>query len=189
VANNKYHGFLTWLMFLQSDHWRALQIRWNSWNLVLIASAMAGGLFAQQAYPPTTSSQGAQIVRVRTGTSCGMCSGPYYESETSVERGLMVSIHRSRADKRNYPDLKTKYRIAKQDWEELQRAIDTGVLAALTGSIDCPGCLDKRTEWLEVQFGDGTKRSISYNSGSAPPAIAEVLKKISAIKATPLRMR
>src|SRR5207302_3458233 len=142
----------------------------------LIATAMAGGLFAQQAHPPTTSPQSARIVRVRTGTSCGMCSGPYYESETSVGPGLMVTIHRSRADKKNYPDLKTKYRIARQDWEELQQAIDVRVLAALTGSVGCPGCLDERREWLEVQFGDGTKRSISYNSGSAPPAIAEVLK-------------
>jgi hypothetical protein len=98
----------------------------------------------------------------------------------------MVSIQRSRGDKKNYPDMKTKYRITKQDWEELQRFIDARVLAAFTGPIGCPGCADEPIEWAEVQFSDGAKKSVSYNEGYAPTAIAELLKKIQVISAKSL---
>lgn len=158
-------------------------MRWKLWIRFLAGSLMIGIALAQHPEPPKNPSPGAQIVRVRTGSSCGWCGGPYYASETSVERALMVSIHRSRGDKKNYPDLKTKYRITKQDWEELQQFIDARVLAAFTGPIGCPGCVDEPIEWAEVQFSDGTKRSVSYNAGNAPTAIAELLKKIQVINA------
>jgi hypothetical protein len=86
-------------------------------------------------------------------------------------------------DKQNHPDTKTEYKIAKQEWEELQQLIDKRVLAAFLGRIGCPGCADEGLEWAEVQFSDGTKKSVSYSTGKAPTAIVELLKKIQVIAA------
>jgi hypothetical protein len=95
----------------------------------------------------------------------------------------MVKISQAPSEKKKYPDLKTKYRITKKDWEDLQHFIDLRVIAAFTGPIGCPGCVDEPVEWAEVQFSDGTKKSVSYNSGSAPAAITELLKKIQTMNA------
>ena len=81
--------------------------------------------------------------------------------------------------------MESKYPIARKDWGELQRSIDAGVLAAFVGRIGCPGCADEPVEWAEVEFSDGTKKSVSYNSGSAPPQIAALLERIKSIGALP----
>ncbi len=163
-----------------------MQMRWKIGKCLLAASVIVGSAYPQQPKTAISPSPGAQLVRVRIGNACGMCTGPYYESETVAERGSMVSRQLSRGDKRHYPDMKMNYRITKQDWEALQLFIDASVLAAFVGPIGCPGCVDQPIGWVEVQFSDGTKKSVSYNEGSAPPVIAELLKKIRAIKATPM---
>jgi hypothetical protein len=84
--------------------------------------------------------------------------------------------------------MKTKYKITKQDWKKLQHFIDARVLAAFTGCIGCPGCVDEPVEWAEVQFSDGTKKSVYYKEGNLPTAVAELLKKIQAISAKPLQL-
>lgn len=155
---------------------------WKWWTRFLAGSLMVGITLAQQPESPKNTSPGAQIVRVRTGTDCGRCVG-YSASETSFEPGLMVSILRSPGDKRNYPDKKTEYKITKQDWEELEHLIDARVLAAFTGRIGCPGCADEGMEWAEMQFSDGTKKSVSYSTRKAPEAIVELLEKIHVISA------
>jgi hypothetical protein len=144
---------------------------------------MAGIVLAQQTEPPKSPSPGAQIVQVRIGEDCGRCGGKYYASEISFEPALMVSIHRSRGDKKDNPDTKTEYKITKQEWEELQHLIDARVLAGFRGRIGCPGCADEGMEWAEVEFSDGTKKSVSYSTGKAPTAIEEMLKKIHVITA------
>jgi hypothetical protein len=156
---------------------------WKLWARFLAGSLLIGVATAQQQQQSENPPPSTQIVRVRTGSSCGICSGDYYASETSVDRALMVSIHRSRGDKKNHPDMKTRYKITKQDWEDLQHFIDARVLADFAGRIGCPGCVDEPMQWAEVQFSDGTRKSVYYNEGNAPPAIAELLKKIQAIGA------
>jgi len=144
---------------------------------------MAGIVLAQQTEPPKNLSPGAEIVRVRIGSDCGRCGGNYYASETSFEPGLMVSIQRSRSDQKDHPAKKTEYKITKQEWEEVQHLVDARVVAALSGRIGCPGCADEGMEWAEVEFSDGTKKSVSYSTGKAPTAIEELLKKIQVISA------
>jgi len=158
-------------------------MRWGLWTWFSAGSLLAGIALAQQTEPPKNPSPVAQIVRVRIGSDCGRCGAKYYASETSLEPGLMVSIHRSRGDKQNHPDTKTEYKITKEEWEELQHLIDARVLAAFRGRIGCPACADEGMEWAEVQFSDGTKKSVSYSFGKAPTAIVELLKKIEVIAA------
>ena len=71
-----------------------------------------------------------------------------------------------------------KYAITRKDWDERKNLLDAKVLAAFGGRIGCPGCVDERVEWVEVEFSDGTKRGVAYNEGNAPPLIAALFEKI-----------
>jgi hypothetical protein len=113
-----------------------------------------------------------------------MCIG-WCDSETIIEPGSIRRISRSFSEKKKYPEMKTKYAITRKDWEDLQRFIDASVLAAFTGRIGCPGCADELVEWAEVEFSDGTKKSVSYNLGNAPAPIATLMQKIEAIGTKP----
>jgi hypothetical protein len=37
-------------------------------------------------------------------------------------------------------------------------------------------------EWIEVEFSDGSKKSVAYNQGSTPQAIAKAMQKINLIE-------
>ena len=76
-----------------------------------------------------------------------------------------------------------KASITKKDWDELKNFLDAKVLAAFSGRIGCPGCVDEMVEWVEVEFSDGTKKSVAYNEGNSPPLIAALLQKIRSIGA------
>jgi len=122
----------------------------------------------------------ATIVRVRIGFSAGMCEG-YCDSSTTVEQGVLRMVSRSLSDKKHYPDMKSEWRITEADWQNLLQFLDAKVLARFTGPIGCPGCADQPTQWAEVYYSDGTKKSVSFNRGEAPPEIAALFTKIQKI--------
>jgi hypothetical protein len=136
------------------------QVRWRCWIIALTI----GSVFAQKAVRPNPAPN-VQIVRVRTGYSCAWCRGGYVENETSVEAGSIVTVSRSLSEKRKYPDIKTKYWIQKQDWEDLQHFIDAEVLSAFKGAIGCPGCADRPVEWLRCSSATGQRRSLHTMRG------------------------
>jgi hypothetical protein len=168
-------------MFIQQGC--AMQMRRKFRLSFLVAGVMAGTLSAQQA-PQRDPSPDAHVVRIRTGSYAGMCIG-YCDSETIIQPGSMRSVSRSFSEKKKYPEMKFSYAITKKDWEALQQYIDANVLAAFKGPIGCPGCADEMVEWVAVEFNDGTKKAVSYNEGSAPPAIAALLQRIRAIGTKP----
>jgi hypothetical protein len=144
---------------------------------------MAGTLTAQQV-PQADTSPVAHLVRIRTGSYAGMCIG-YCDQETVIEPGSMRSVSRVFSEKKKYPEVKMKYSITRKDWDELRNFLDAKVLAAFIGRIGCPGCVDEMVEWVEVEFSDGTKKSVAYNEGNAPPLIEALLQKIRCIGAKP----
>jgi len=160
-----------------------MQVRSKLWLSFFVAGLMAGTLWAQQATQPDASPE-AHLVRIRTGSYAGMCIG-YCDSETIIGPGSIRTVSRSFSEKRKYPEMKMKSAIAKKDWDDLQHFLDAKGLAAFRGRIGCPGCVDEMVEWVEVEFSDGTKKSVSYNEGSAPPPIAALLERIRAIGTKP----
>lgn len=122
----------------------------------------AAGLLPQP-HPP------GDIVRVRTGTYCGMCTASFRESEMVVERGRITEISKSGAGN---PRIPTKARtgiIEFADWSAFRHYVADHVLAELTGSIECPGCLDERVEWVTVELRDRTTKSVYCNARTASP--------------------
>jgi hypothetical protein len=160
-----------------------MQMRRKLWLSLFATSLIAGTLTAQQA-PHVDPSSDAHLVRIRTGSYAGMCIG-YCDQETIIEPGSMRSISRSFSEKKKYPEVKMKNSITKKDWDELKNFLDARVLAAFSGRIGCPGCVDERVEWVEIEFSDGTKKAVAYNGGNAPPPIAALLQKIRGIGAKP----
>jgi hypothetical protein len=149
------------------------------WTSLFVAGLTIGGALAQQT-PPQSASPKGHIVRIRSGSYAGFCN-PCVASETIIEPRSITTISRSFSDKRTYPDVKLKRKITKEDWEDLQHSIDATVLATFIGRMGCPGGADELVEWVEVQFSDGTKKSVSYNEGGAPLAIGALVQKIKAI--------
>ena len=139
---------------------------------------MTGCLSGQREDSHAESSTISEIVRVRTGHICGWCT-TYSETEVILEGEWMTTV--SRSDTSNNSGVTVKYKVKKEDWQELRRSIDARVLAASSGALGCPGCADQPVEWLEVQFSDGTKRSVSYNAGDAAAPISALLQRIRVI--------
>jgi hypothetical protein len=143
----------------------------------VIAGLIVGTLWAQQSLP--TSATNARLVRLRVGNSCGWCTENYNEFETTVERGRIVITNRSDSDRKKYPDLTVQYRITKRDWRDLERLIDAKLLASFPKpSSDCPGCADEPVAWVELQFSDGTKKSLVYVGGADPSPVVELKQRI-----------
>jgi hypothetical protein len=153
------------------------------WTWCWIVGLTISNVLAQEAAQRPNPAPSVQIVRVRIGESCGWCTGNYDDNVTTIEPGSIVRLNRSSADRKAYPDIETKYRITKRDWVELQHFIDAGELAAFTDQHGCPGCADEPTVSVEVQFSDGTKKSVVYNAGGTAPAITALLQKITDIQA------
>lgn len=153
------------------------------WAVFFLATSTTAAGKSPQVAAPNPSAH-AYIVRVRTGSYVGRCVG-YCDQEASIEAGSIRTFRRSWSDKQKYPDGKGERRITKRDWEDLQHSINATVLAGFTGRIGCPGCADEPVEWAEVEFSDGTKKSVSYNRGNGPPAIQALQKKIQTLAANP----
>jgi len=164
---------------------RTIEMRCRIPKLLAAALLMCAEAFAQQTSQQPSPDPDAKITRVRIGYSAGMCQG-YCESSTTVEPGLMRSISRSLSDKKHYPEMKSEAAITKADWDDLLHFLDAKVLAAFTGRIGCPGCADQPVQWAEVEYSDGTKLTVSFNRGSAPPEIASLFTKIQNIPTKPL---
>lgn len=184
-AHTRSNSMRAWLAQILRLETYAMQLRTKLWLTLFVAELAVGTLSARQAPQPNPSPE-AHLVRVRTGSYAGRCAG-YCASETIIEPGSMQTISRTYSPEENYPDKKTKRAIAKQDWDDLARFINARVLAAFIGRIGCPGCADGGVEWAEVEFSDGTKKSVSYDKDRGPAPITELLQKIESIGTKPKR--
>jgi hypothetical protein len=146
-------------------------------RLFLLAGLVSGTMFAQS----QNHSSGAEIISIRAITGAGMCYG-YCVEELTIQEGRSSLLRRANEKSRKYPELKAKRKLAKQEWDELARTVDSEAKAAMVGRIGCPGCVDQVIVTIELQFEDGSKKSVTYNLGEEPPAIAKMLKRIDAIR-------
>jgi hypothetical protein len=142
-------------------------MRWKPPTVFVAVSLMAGSVFAQQAEPPPNSSSSVQVVRVRTGSSCGWCTASS-EVETIIEPGSFSTVSRSLGESKD-PGTKTTHKVTKRDWEDLKRFIDVRMRGAFIEAPGCPGCADEPVGWTEVQYSDGTKKSMPTMLGANPP--------------------
>jgi hypothetical protein len=142
---------------------------------------MIGSVLGQTSGIPPEPSSSAQLVRVEIGSSWGLSGA---SNQTVIEPGsTRRELHPANSLKKKIPDMKTKCRITKQDWRDLQKTIDANMRAAFTGRVGCPACVDQPETWAALEFSDGTKKIVLYGFSNPPPAIATSLRKIDAIAA------
>jgi hypothetical protein len=148
-----------------------------------------GGANGQQTTPTTSPTSKASLTRVRTGRTCGWCSGfGYRTQETTIESGWITSVSRDAGDRKSFPNIKQKQRITKADWEELERIVDAQMLASSgQQSASCLSCRDLPEAWIGLEFSDGTKKGITYSPGTPPPGAGALLDKVRAISAKRLK--
>lgn len=151
---------------------------WTSLSVLLLT---VGIVFAQDAAPPTRPTRDARVVRVRIVHTGGRCGGfGYCATSTTVEPTFIVVELKNSGDKKNFPDRKTRRAITKQDWENLQRAVDAKSLIALPQTV-CRAAIDLPCSLAAVEFSDGTKVAVFYNEMKPPAPVAALLGKIPTI--------
>jgi hypothetical protein len=161
-----------------------MKMRRSGWVSFVIVSLTIGNVFAQDATRPTIPAADARLVRVQIGHSGGMCSGfGYCTGLTTVDRSFVVRELKDAPNKEKFPDVKAKRATTKREWEKLQRAIDTKSLTTAPQTV-CQAHIDLPCSWLEVEFRDGTKIRIFYDSTDPPAPIAALLQKIPSVAIT-----
>jgi len=164
-------------------------MRFKGWMLTVVRPRRlrldAGvALLAMLAITPAAAQQPSnEIVRIRIGDACGMCSGKYSMSVTSIEgtRVTQTLIERGDEDTVRHRPKTERHRISQQDWDALRQSIDSTTLAGFVGTIGCPGCTDSSVEWAEVDFADGSKRSVEFDTGAGPPAVTKLIARVEAL--------
>ena len=84
-----------------------MQMERQVWTWCCIVGLTIGNVFAQDGALPPKPVPSVPIVRVRTGISCGWCTGNYNDHEATIETGSIVRVNRS-SDRKAYPDIETK---------------------------------------------------------------------------------
>jgi len=155
-----------------------MKMRGIGWASFVIVGLTIGSVFAQDATRPPTLAANARLVRVRVGSTGGMCGGfGYCDNLTTVEPSFVVSQLTDAPNKKKFPDVKAKRAITKREWGNLQRAIDTKALTALPQSV-CHAAIDLPCSWVEVESGDGAKITVFYDSMNPPAPVAALLRQI-----------
>jgi hypothetical protein len=136
--------------------------------------------FAQQPAPPHQPAPDAHIVRIAYGSSSGMCLG-YCQHETVVTPQAIRTLSRTNLSlsgyrDREHPDMKSRRKITAEQWQRAQAAVDTDSLFSLPDRIGCPGCVDEPVDWIEVEYSDGTKKTVECNAGGPPTHIADKVR-------------
>ena len=160
-------------------------MRLKLWTSSVVLLLTVGIVFAQDVAPLTRPAGDTRVVRVRIAHTEGLCGGSgYCTALTTVEPSFIVFELKDSGNKRKLPDRKTKRVITKQDWENLQRAIDAKSLMALPQMV-CRADIDLPCSWVEVEFSDRTKIGVSYDPMNPPAPVAGLLRKIPTVELPP----
>lgn len=156
-------------------------MRFKCSPLLLPLSLLVGTVVAQEFAPRSIPMRDLTVVRVRTGSFAGICSG-YCDESTTLEPGSIHWIARATKHRWLHPDKKKNGKLTEAEWKNLQNSIDEKVLKGFVGPIGCPGCADSVVVWITVEFSNGAKKSVSFGEGdpAGPPAeVTALLEQIN----------
>ena len=113
---------------------------------------------------------------IKTGTNVGFCIG-YCSKEFVItpEKIIYTQGGHDVTDKiKNLP-------FSKSSWNELTDLIDFKKFSSLPDRIGCPGCADAPVEWIEITYGDKTKK-IEFEHGDEIPEIKKLILTLQKIR-------
>ena len=157
-----------------------LRVEHPVWRLSILAGLLTGAIWAQESLPKPAAN--ARIVRVRIGNSCGWRTEGYNEIETTVEPGRIVIAKLSDSDKKKYPDLTQEYQITRRGLAGPPASDRHKSFSRVLQTIDRLSGMRRRIAWAQLEFNDGTKKSVAYVNGADPSPLVELRQKIAAIE-------
>jgi hypothetical protein len=118
--------------------------------------------------PPAAEMTEAIVTRVVVEEACGFCSGEYYMNQVILTPKTLVRILWARRGPKW--NVTTQRTLTREEWIRVTSLLDANTLATFKGPIGCPGCVDQPTDGVEVDFSDGTTKSVLYSVGEGPAA-------------------
>jgi len=83
---------------------------------------------------------------------------------------------------RNVRNVKVRVDLTGNHWQEFQALVNRDELLALPDRTSCASCADGIDEFVEVEFSDHVKKSVSYAGGRAPTQLKELSVKLKALQ-------
>lgn len=118
------------------------------------------------------------ITRVKSGQSFGMCIGKCY-NELIIENNSVILKQIERKERggeavttehRN----DTRFNPIRADLNNFSKV----KFLQLNEEYGCPDCFDGGSEWLEVQFSDGTVKGVKFDYGSSVEGFEEIISAL-----------
>jgi len=129
----------------------------------------------------------ARVVRIRFSTFGGSleCSP---SNELQVRPGgavLIITFSREchQRDSRRYRDLRVDADLSGKHWRALEQLVDHDALFALPDTIGCARCVDGVDEFIEVNFSDHSKKSVTFPMGSSPKEVSALSDRLLSLQA------
>jgi hypothetical protein len=83
---------------------------------------------------------------------------------------------------RNVRDVKVRADLSGKHWQEIQALVNRDQLLALPDRTSCASCADGIDEFVEMEFSDHVKKSVTYAQGRAPAQLKELAAKLKALQ-------
>lgn len=117
---------------------------------------------------------------IRTGTTFGRCIGYCIHSvQITPEK---IEFYQADQRKRR-PKITGTRRISEETWQALTALIELEEFTALPEVVGCPDCDDGGMEWIEISYGDTTKR-VEFEYHTSIPKIDGLIKMLREIRET-----
>ena len=123
---------------------------------------------------------------IKTGTYSGHCIG-YCAKEFIITSEKIVISETGRefvSDAwKDLPEKTKETSISQKEWNRLIKLVDFQKFKALPDRIGCPGCADAPVEWIEISYGDITKK-IEFENGDLIPEIDNLIQALQEMRNT-----
>lgn len=113
---------------------------------------------------------------IKTGTTSGFCIG-YCSKEFVISSENIIYTQSGR----DVPDKTKESSFSESSWKKLINLVDFQKFQSLPDRIGCPGCADSPVEWIEISYGDKTKK-IEFEKGDSIPEIEELISALEKIR-------
>jgi len=136
--------------------------------------------------PHGTNKQGkpVRVVSIRFGQFGGTIESYWPRLEVREGQATLTEwwFGEPQNKPRNVRNVKVRAELSEKHWQEIQALVNRDELLALPDRTSCASCKDGIDEFVEVEFSDHVKKSVSYAEGSAPAQLKVLSIKLKGLQ-------
>lgn len=159
-------------------------------GLFVFLLCLSSGTMTQRASggqkPNGAKKQGkpVRVVSIRFGQFGGTIESYWPRLEVRVGRATLTQswFGEPQNRPRNVREVEVRADLSGKHWQEIQALVNRDQLLALPDRTSCASCNDGIDEFVEVEFSDHVKKSVSYAEGNAPTQLKELSVKLKALQ-------